>query len=102
MLNEHARAIRREAGALNGELRPVFPTGNSNASGGAGASASNPAASADALLRLAYATDEAVRSAFTVTAGGASSAAAVRSAQFWRSLRDAERLSASIVDAYQK
>ncbi|HEX7174047.1 MAG TPA: sigma-70 family RNA polymerase sigma factor [Pyrinomonadaceae bacterium] len=100
MLGGHAQAIRREVRALDGELRLVFPPGNTG--GGAGREASNPAASAESLLRLAYGADEAVRSAFTVTAGGASPAAGIKSPQFWRSLRDADRLAASIADAYQK
>ena len=98
LVREHVQAIRRETVALNGELRPVFSPGT-NARGAATGDA-NPARAAERLLELAYDTDAAVRSAFTVSADG-DGAARVKSAQFWRALGEAEALAASILAAYE-
>jgi RNA polymerase sigma factor (sigma-70 family) len=99
MVREHALAYRREVSALRQELRPVF--------GGVdeGAEALNEAdvrQSAERLLQLSYATDEAVRSAFTISAGGTARTDAVKSRAFWRGLATSEKLAMNIQSAYQK
>lgn len=100
MLDEHARAVRREVRALNGELRPVFSPGSAGAN--AGAVEADPRAAAERLYALTSSTDEAVRSAFNSTAGGAAQTPALRSRQFWRALQAADSLAASIPAAYEK
>ncbi|MDQ3818803.1 MAG: sigma-70 family RNA polymerase sigma factor [Acidobacteriota bacterium] len=99
MIREHASAYMREVAALRQELRPVF-----NGGGEAAVETVNEgalASAADRLLQLSYSNDETVRSAFTVSADGRSGAA-IKSAQFWRSLAAAEKLAAAIESLYQK
>ncbi|HEX8138836.1 MAG TPA: RNA polymerase sigma factor [Pyrinomonadaceae bacterium] len=98
MIREHAGDYQREIAALRQELRPVF-----NSSGEASGEAAGDAAlaqMAERLLQLSYATDEAVRSAFTISADGRT-AHSIKTQQFWRSLDTARKLAAAIEDAYQ-
>ncbi|HEV3468676.1 MAG TPA: sigma-70 family RNA polymerase sigma factor [Pyrinomonadaceae bacterium] len=96
MIAGHARAYRREAEALRLELAPVFAPGGAGGGGAAeGFGEAALAQAAERLLQLARSQDEAVRAAFTLSAEGGT-AAPVKSAQFWRSLRAAEALAAAI------
>jgi RNA polymerase sigma factor (sigma-70 family) len=97
MVREHAGAYRREVAALRAQLAPVF--GAQGGGGGEGGGA--PGQAAERLLRLSYAQDGAVRSAFTISEG-AGSAAAIKSQQFWRQLSASERLAAEIEQAYEQ
>ena len=99
MIREHAQACQREAAALRQQLESVF--------GGSSASKeqeivdeANLTRLTDRLVQISYANDEAVRSAFTVSAEGRT-AAALESPQFSRSLAGAERLAAAIQSAYR-
>ncbi|HVF56827.1 MAG TPA: sigma factor [Pyrinomonadaceae bacterium] len=101
MLDEHARAYRREVARLGDELRPVFAQGGQAGEGareriGEG----NLSQAAERLLQLSYSHDAAVRSALTVSADAGTSSQ-LKSQQFWRSLRAAENLAAAIQAAYQ-
>jgi DNA-directed RNA polymerase specialized sigma24 family protein len=98
MVREHAGAYRREAAALRAQLTPVF--------GSHGGAAQTPdagslARAAERLLQSSYAQDDAVRTAFTISESGGS-AAAIKSAQFWRTLAASERLAADIQQAYER
>lgn len=99
MIREHALAYRREVATLKQELRAVF--GGSGESANAAVSEANLAEAAERLLQLSYATDEAVRSAFTISSD-VRTAAAIKSGQFWRSLAEAEKLADAIQRVYQK
>ncbi|HKR02592.1 MAG TPA: RNA polymerase sigma factor [Pyrinomonadaceae bacterium] len=99
MIVEHAQGYRREVAALRQELRSVF--GNSGEGATETVTEANLAEAAERLLRLSYANDEAVRSAFTISADNRT-AAAIKSAQFWRSLASAEKLAEAIQRLYQK
>jgi len=96
MIREHAEAYRREVAALRQELTSVF-----GSRPGEGAGEANPARAAGRLLQMSYANDDAVRSAFTVSQDGRTTAG-IKSEQFWRSLSAAEKLAAEIQNAYQK
>jgi RNA polymerase sigma factor (sigma-70 family) len=98
MIREHAEAYQREAAALRQELRPVFK--GSGETAGEGTAAENLAQTSERLLKLSYANDEAVRSAFTISTDGRS-ANSINTQQFWRSLDTAKRLAATIQSAYQ-
>ena len=97
MVREHAGSYRREVSALRAQLSAVFGAQGS----GEGARGATPKQSAERLLRLSYAQDGAVRSAFTISEG-AGSAAAIKSPQFWRQLSAAERLASDIEQAYER
>ncbi|HEY9401977.1 MAG TPA: sigma-70 family RNA polymerase sigma factor [Pyrinomonadaceae bacterium] len=100
MIREHARGYREQTAALRRELRPVFsPAGGGE---GAGENADDESLRRDAerLLRLGYAHDEAMRSAFTLS-DGARASVSLRSSQFWRSLAAAESLAGAIEAAHQ-
>jgi len=99
MIREHTQAYQREVAALRQQLGSVF--------GGPGVAAAQEnvneeslVRAADRLVQLSYGNDEAVRSAFTVSAGG-QTAASIKSPQFWRGLANAERLAAAIQRVYQ-
>jgi hypothetical protein len=99
MIREHALAYRHEVATLKQELRAVF--GGSGEGVSEVVSEANVAEAAERLLHLSYANDEAVRSAFTISADGRT-AAAIKSGQFWRSLAETEKLAEAIQRIYQK
>jgi hypothetical protein len=99
MIREQAIAYKREVATLKQELRAVF--GGSGEGASEAVSEANVAAAAERLLQLSYANDEAVRSAFTISADGRT-AAAIKSGQFWRSLAETEKLAEAIQRVYQK
>jgi RNA polymerase sigma factor (sigma-70 family) len=98
MIQEHAQDYQREVAALRQELRPIFNSPGEAA--GEGAREADLAQGAERLLQLSYANDEAVRSAFTISADGRT-AMSVRTQQFWRSLDTARKLAAAIESAYR-
>jgi hypothetical protein len=98
MIREHAEAYRREVAALRQEIRAVF---GSRAVAGEPPGEATPARAAARLLQMSYANDDAVRSAFTISADGRTTAA-IKSEQFWRSLLTAEKLAEQIQSGYQK
>jgi RNA polymerase sigma factor (sigma-70 family) len=100
MIREHAQAYQREVRALQQELGSVFG-GSASATHQETVSEANLTQLADRLVQLSYANDEAVRSAFTISADGRT-ALAIKSPQFWSSLTNAETLAAAIHSVYQK
>jgi hypothetical protein len=98
MVREHAGAYRREVAALRAQLAPVF---GAHGGGGQAHAAEELARAAERLLQSSYAQDDAVRTAFTISESGGS-AAAIKSAQFWRTLAASERLAASVQEAYER
>jgi RNA polymerase sigma factor (sigma-70 family) len=99
MIHDHALSYRREVAALRNELRPIFYRAGEAAVDED--SQANPARLAERLVQLSYANDDAVRSAFTISADGRTTSA-IKSEQFWRSLMTAEKLAAAIQSTYQK
>ncbi|MBD0369800.1 MAG: sigma-70 family RNA polymerase sigma factor [Pyrinomonadaceae bacterium] len=102
MVREHALAYQREVSALRQELRSVF--GGVDDAAPEALKETDIRQASERLLQLSYMNDEAVRSAFTISAGGGSnsSASAIKSRAFWRQLITAERLAITIQGAYQK
>jgi anti-sigma factor RsiW len=100
LIGEHAQGYQREIAALRQELSLVF-----NVEPLADEIASKIADESDltrAMLRLndwAAGADEAVRFAFTLSAGGSP---AVKSPQFWRTLNSVESLAQKIENASQR
>jgi hypothetical protein len=96
MLREHVSAFERENAVLSQEIRPVFfPAASSNvAEEGSIQSDADLARAVDRLHKLALANNDAIRSAFTISAQ--SSAGAIKSATFWQSLQRAENLTERI------
>ncbi|HWS88889.1 MAG TPA: sigma-70 family RNA polymerase sigma factor [Pyrinomonadaceae bacterium] len=99
MIRAHAEACLRNARAIKQGLAPFSPP----ARGGAGEAAAitNDAEMARAVERLSRLTresDEALRSAFTLSQRG-QSLAPIKSARFWGSLEAAEKLSLAILQA---
>ena len=99
MVRAHGLSYRREVAALRRELRPIFY--HSGAAATETSSEANAVRAAERLLQLSYATDDAVRSAFTISADGRTTSA-IKSEQFWRSLSTAEKLAEQIQNVYQK
>lgn len=100
MIREHAESYGREVSALRAQLGAVFHAGDE----GAPAEAVDEAGlgeAAERLLRLSYAQDGAVRSAFTISEEGGT-AASIKSRGFRRTLVSSERLAAAIREAYER
>jgi hypothetical protein len=98
MIREHAQSYRREVAAIRQELRAIF--GGAGDAAGETVTEANLAQAAERLLQLSYANDEAVRSAFTISADSRT-AAAIKSGQFWHDVLTAEKLAAAIERVYQ-
>ncbi|HEY5883499.1 MAG TPA: RNA polymerase sigma factor [Pyrinomonadaceae bacterium] len=99
MIRQHVKSYQREVAALRRELSAVFQR-HAVGSERTGAEA-NVRRFAASLLQLSYANDEVVRSAFTISADGGSTAA-LKSDRFWRSLSTAENLAEALLTEYQK
>ena len=96
LVRSHAGAIREECEGLQSELRPIFGSVNAGAAGTPDADevTSLPRA-VDALVTLASTNDTVVRSAFTLSASGPGFTA-IKTPQFWQSLKTAETLAAKL------
>lgn len=99
MIRDHALSYQREVTALRRELRPIFYRSGDRPDAAAGEA--NPARLAERLLRLSYANDDTVHSAFTLSADGRTTAT-IKSEQFWRSLSTAEKLAEDIQSRYHE
>ena len=95
MVRDHATAYERELAVLREELRPIFFTGTSSVAIDETPIATDAdlAAAVERLQKLALANNEAVRTAFTISAR--SSAGALKSS-FWTMSASAERLARRI------
>ena len=96
LIRQHARSFLNDSIALRQELAPVF------SAAAAGGSGSGEIPDTDALIRgvthlfeISAANYNSIQSAFTVSRG-ASTSSALKSAQFWRSMREAEMLAGKI------
>jgi len=101
LIRAHARACEQEVKGLRQELQPVFPTHSAD-EGSEEAGLANDAdliRAAGRLLDLMSANDRAVRSAFTISTG-TDPALALKTPQFWRGLRGAEKLAARIIQVH--
>jgi RNA polymerase sigma factor (sigma-70 family) len=104
IIDEHAQSYRREVRGLSWELRPIFFPDESL---GEAADDERDIDRADStqigeqLLRLSHEHDEMMRSAFAISTG-ARTGSPIKSTQFWRSLRDAERMAMAIQSMYRK
>ena len=96
LVRTYAGAIREECEGLQSELRPVFGLANADAAGtpDVGDVTSLPSA-VDTLVTLAATNDTVVRSAFTLSASGPGFTA-IKTSQFWQSLKTAEALAAKL------
>ena len=96
MLREHASSFAHENAVLRQALQPVFfPATSSNvAEEESIRSDADVARAVERLYKLALTNNEAIRSAFTISAQ--SSAAAIKSAAFWQSIQRAENLAEKI------
>jgi len=100
MIRGHARAIKQELAMLRQGLAPVFSISDFNQTQ-AGIDAGDDkalAAAAERLLDLCSANDTVLRSALTISTDR-SRASGIKTSQFWRSLNDAENLSASLASS---
>lgn len=100
MIRAHARGCREQTAALRRELRPVFSPGAGDESVTERTDDESLRRDAERLLRLGYAHDETMRSAFTLS-DGAQTSGSLRSPQLWRSLAAAESLAGAIEASYQ-
>jgi hypothetical protein len=96
LIAQHARGFESETTGLRAELQKVFGGGNVSAGSTPAVSSINdlPRA-AESLLGFAQANDRVLRSAMAVSAEGPQFSA-VRTVQFWQSLKTAETLAARI------
>jgi DNA-directed RNA polymerase specialized sigma24 family protein len=94
MIREHARAFQNETSALRRDLEPIF---NLSTGGDVGEIIDDAdlVRTAARLVELARSNNDAIQSSFTLSSGSSSSVA-VRSEQFWRSLRSSESLALAI------
>jgi hypothetical protein len=98
MLRAHARVVQQETKILRIELLTVFSAAASDDDAGASEAGgfADRAGAIDRLLDLASSHEKAIRTAFALSAGGQPSQ--VKTDQFRRSLRQAEKLAARIHD----
>ncbi len=95
MVREHAAAFERETAALRQDMRLLFFSGSPSVAVEEIEIAGDVdlASAVERLYKLAVVNNEAIRSAFTISA---QSSSAVKSSQFWRSLTSAEKFAARI------
>jgi len=95
MMSEHAMNVRQALGRLRTELEPIFSTGaNADPPGDEG----NPTEldqGIERLFKVVLATEHAVRGAFAAS-NETDAATAIKTAEFWSALEQAERLAHSI------
>lgn len=97
LIQSHARSFERETASLRQQLQPIFSSGVAPGGAGAGENRNDAelARAVTRLVELASVNYDVVRSAFTVTREPAVFSA-IKTPQFWQSLRNAEAVAASI------
>ena len=95
LIKNHARAFERESASLRQQLQPVFGVGGGASATGEITNDAELIRAVGQLVDLASSNYEVVRSAFTITNQSASTSA-IRTPQFWQSLRTAEGIAAKI------
>ncbi len=96
LMRSHANAFKEDYDALSRDIGSAF--GASSVSGSAGVSVvslDDIAPAVESLFQLASVNDRSIRSALTISSGGTRSSA-LKSDQFWRSLRSADALAARL------
>lgn len=92
VVRSHAGALQDECSGLRGDLQPIFGVGGAgNISIPKVEDLSTIANAVDTLVRLTSTNDRVIRSAFALSANE-SGFTAIRTAQFWQSLKAAESL----------
>jgi len=95
LIQSHAREFQRETAGLRQQLEPIFSSGTASTGTGEIRTDAELMRAVERLIALASTNYEIVRSAFTVTRES-SAVSAIKTPQFWQSLRSAEALAASI------
>jgi RNA polymerase sigma factor (sigma-70 family) len=96
MISQHARALQQETSSLRRELEQAFPALAAGNEGGIDVASDEAIVrAAQRLFAVAVDNDERVRHSFAVYAGGAG-LAPIKTAQFWQSLGNAERIAQAI------
>ena len=100
MLRDHAQALQRQLSGLRQELRPFFDSSSAISPQDIPAINTDKdlQEAANRLFELCSANDQSLRSAFTASPNS-SSAAGIKSARFWSSLRSAEVIANKIADS---
>jgi RNA polymerase sigma factor (sigma-70 family) len=98
MIRAHARSFERDTATLYQELRVIFPLPAVEDRRATNEIADDIALekAVELLYGLSAANDQAVRSAFTSSTAAEGGSAAIKSPDFWRSLKGAQALAASI------
>jgi hypothetical protein len=95
LIQSHAHGFARETAGLRQQLEPIFSSGSGSAGAGEIRNDAELMRAVERLVALASTNYEIVRSAFTVTRESAA-VSAIKTPQFWQSLRSAEALAARI------
>ncbi len=101
LIRGHAAAFGRESGQLRQQLAPIFFPGGASDDGiseGAIASDADLLRAVERLIAVASANDQAVTTAFT-TSTSTSAVSAIKTTQFFRSLKSAEKLAQQIANS---
>ncbi|HEU4388454.1 MAG TPA: hypothetical protein VFV34_11700, partial [Blastocatellia bacterium] len=98
MVRDHAAACRRETAALRSDLEPVFFSANL-AEDGLDVDTTDLRRAAEQLVRLASSHEQAARAAFSISPDGAKDTV-IKTAQFRRSLKSAEKLVTRILSEH--
>jgi hypothetical protein len=98
LIKRHAAALAQQSESLRRDLLPVFAAGDDDTGEGFAIKTSDDLVRAiERLFEVCSASDRVVRQAFAITPGG-SKDSTINSAQFWRSLETAEKISTRIFD----
>jgi hypothetical protein len=103
VVSTHARAVEQESARLRLELQPIFfPAAPSDEAPDASSITDEASLlrAVERLFELVSANDRVIRSAFTISTESAANSA-LKTSQFWLSLRGAEKLAARIVGSRQ-
>jgi hypothetical protein len=95
LIKSHARAFENESRNLREQLQPIFESGGGATGAGQISNDAELMRAIERLVSLASTNYEVVRTAFTVTRERAAFTA-IKSPQFWNSLRSAEAIAGSI------
>ena len=101
LIQSHAREFERETVSLRQQLEPIFASGAATGEAGIGEIRNDAdlMRAVERLVSLASTNYDVVRSAFTITRES-TTFSAIKSPQFWQSLRSAEAVAASISRAH--
>lgn len=101
IVESHVRGYEQSVRALRQEMLPLSPGGAEGAGAAAVSDEAELRRAVERLLQLSRSNDEAVSSAFALSAEG-QSLERVKSARFWAAMAEAEALARAIQRAYQR